>query len=62
MGGRDDIWYATNIEIYDYIKAYERLIISADGTTVYNPTDKDLWGSENGETVFIGAGKTVKIK
>ena len=24
VGGRDDIWYATNIEIYDYIAAYKQ--------------------------------------
>jgi len=28
MGGKDDIWYATNIEIYDYIAAYNQLIFS----------------------------------
>ena len=22
IGGRDDVWYATNIEIYDYVKDY----------------------------------------
>ena len=38
MGGRDDIWYATNIEIYDYVQAYERLIWTADAGRVYNPS------------------------
>ncbi len=62
MGGRDDIWYATNIEIYDYIKAYEKLITSADCCTVYNPTDTDLWFEQSGEVVCIKAGNTIKIK
>ena len=38
MGGRDNVWYATNIEIYDYIQAYYRLEWSVDMDTVYNPT------------------------
>ena len=38
MGNREDIWYATNIEIYDYVKAYERLIWTADMRRVYNPS------------------------
>ena len=37
MGGRDDVWYATNIEIYDYVKAFEGLRWSARGDRVYNP-------------------------
>ena len=51
-----------NIEIYDYIKAYERLIISADGATIYNPTDTDLWFEQSGEVICIKSGSTIKIK
>ncbi|MBQ7838973.1 MAG: polysaccharide deacetylase family protein [Lachnospiraceae bacterium] len=38
LGSREDIWYATNIEIYDYVEAYRKLIFSMDGSRVYNPT------------------------
>ncbi len=43
MGGRDDIWYAANIEICDYTRAYERLEWSADMNKVYNPTAYQIW-------------------
>ena len=43
LGGHEDIWYATNIEIYDYIDAYNRLIFSMDFTRVYNPTATELF-------------------
>ena len=43
IGGREDIWYATNIEIYDYVSAYRQLIFSADGQQVYNPTNTELF-------------------
>jgi len=43
IGGRDDIWYATNIEIYDYIHAYNQLIFSTDFSKVYNPTCTTLY-------------------
>ena len=33
---REDIWYATNMEIYEYTKAYESLVYSADVTNRYN--------------------------
>ena len=51
MGGREDIWYATNIEIYDYVTAWRSMITSADGMRIYNPTCKKLWLRWN-EKVF----------
>lgn len=51
MGGRNSIWYATNIEIYDYIDAYNRLQFSTDGKHIFNPTCRQLW-FENGEGIF----------
>ena len=43
MGGRDDIWYATNIEIIDYMDAAKRLQFSADYEKVYNPNACSVW-------------------
>ncbi|MCI9338732.1 MAG: polysaccharide deacetylase family protein [Lachnospiraceae bacterium] len=42
-GGRDDIWYATNIQICDYVQAYNRLEFSVDGSRIYNPTATELY-------------------
>ena len=57
MGGREDIWYATNIEIYDYITAWNRLHISADGRRMYNPSATPLWFRRNGQVHCIKAGE-----
>ncbi len=62
MGGRDDIWYATNIEIYDYVAAFHSLVFSADESIVYNPTLKDLWLDVDGRSVFIASGETLHIQ
>lgn len=43
MGGREDIWYATNIEIIDYMEAAKRLQFSADGEAVFNPGAGSVW-------------------
>lgn len=43
VSGNDDTWYATNIEIYEYVKAYERLEISADGKRIVNPSKIPVW-------------------
>ena len=58
-GGRDDIWYATNIEIYDYVKAYESLQTSVDNSIVHNPTAIDLWFRHKGQTHCIHGGETL---
>ncbi len=61
VGGRDDVWYATNIEVYDYVKAYESLVYSADTTLVHNPSATDVWLSYYDKQVFVPAGKTAQI-
>lgn len=43
MQGKDEIWYATNGEIYDYMQAVYRLEFSADGKMVKNPTSTTIW-------------------
>lgn len=61
IGLRDDIWYATNIEVYDYIKAYERLQTSADKTMVHNPSALDVWFAEKGKIYCVHAGETLYL-
>lgn len=61
MGGHADIWYATNIEIVDYVNAWRSLTVSADGHAWYNPTVIPLWGEHNGKIIAIGPGETVCV-
>ncbi len=63
IGNREDIWYATNIEIYDYVKAYENLQVSMDGTIVHNPSATDIWFVKDtaidAPTYCVRAGETL---
>lgn len=61
-GGHEHIWYATNIEIYDYVNAYKRLESSYDKNILYNPSIIDVWVEIEGNIYCIEAGKTVFIK
>ncbi len=61
IGSRDDVWYATNIEVYDYVKAYEDLQISADGKAIYNPSAMDVWFYEQNTTYRIKSGETILL-
>lgn len=60
MAGKDDIWYATNGEIYDYCRDFGRLFISADGSFCYNPTARTLWfGDFSGKVYSVAPGETL---
>ena len=61
LSGKDDVWYATNIEIYDYVKAYESLEYSADGTIIYNPTLYEIWFDVDGKLYSVKSGETIKV-
>lgn len=61
IGNRDDIWYATNIEIYDYVKASGQIVFSADGSIAHNPTAKDVWMQVDDKTILFPAGETIRI-
>lgn len=62
IGNRDDIWYATNIEVYDYITAYNQLQFSADGSKVYNPTAVTLYFEWDGIAYSITPGSCIQCK
>lgn len=57
ISGREDIWYATNMEIFEYIEAYNRLVWSANARYVYNPTGFTLWFAYNGKSFEIKPGE-----
>lgn len=60
-GSRDEIWYATNLEIYDYVRAFGCLIYGMGGTRVYNPTDIRVYFETDGHMLSVGSGETVEI-
>lgn len=63
LAGKEQIWYATNLQIYNYVTAQSRLQISMDETVFYNPSDLSVWVErDNREILEIPAGKTVVYK
>ncbi len=63
VGNREDIWYATNIEIVEYVNAYRSLEYSSAPKTdmVYNPTAKEIWLERYGKVFSVKPGETVKL-
>ena len=61
LGGRDDIWYASNIDICTYVLDWRRLVFSADGQTLYNPTARTLWLEHEGRQYTLAPGQTIRL-
>lgn len=61
MGGRLDIWYATNIEIVDYLGAASRLQFTVDCDRVFNPSAMPVWISIDGEIREIPPGRMCEL-
>ena len=64
LGGHDDVWYATNMEIFMYCRAFNRLKYSVDGSVITNPTDTEIWMRKgaSSEIFSIKPGETVKVE
>ncbi len=61
LADNDEIWYATNIEIYDYVQAYKSLRYSADGHMIYNPTLFTIFFDVDGTVHSVKPGETLHI-
>lgn len=62
MSGKDYIWYATNIEIYEYINATRSLEFSADGSKAYNPTLIEVFYKTADGFTSVKPGETKIVK
>ena len=62
MASRDDVWHATNMEIYDYVTAFTRLVFSLDYSMIYNPSSIDVYVRVFNKYVVAKAGETTIVK
>ena len=61
VANNDNVWYATNIEVYDYVAAYKSLIYSVSGDVIYNPTATDVWVRSDGKSIVVPARQTINL-
>lgn len=60
---KDDVWFATNGEIIEYVNAYRNLQYSGDGSLIYNPSAIDVEIMTSFKTrEIIKAGQTIKVE
>ena len=61
VAGHSDVWYCTNIELFDYEAARQRMVIAANKRTAYNPSAITVWLSVDGKQIDVPGGKTVQL-
>lgn len=61
VSNNEDIWYATNGDIYQYVAAYNCLQYSCDGNMAHNPTATTVYLEVDFKLYEIKSGDTVKF-
>lgn len=61
MGNREDVWYTTNIEIYNYVKAFNMLDFCVDMSFVHNPTATEVFFTCKNKNYSVKPGQTIKL-
>ena len=63
LEGKPSVWYATNMEIYDYVTAFRRIVTSADSRIVRNPSAQSVWLlNERNEPVEVKGGSEISLE
>ena len=61
LHGAQDIWFATNGKIADYLTALRSTRESADGKRLYNPSAQPIWFVADGKVRVAEPGKLCEI-
>lgn len=61
LSGHADVWYCTNIELFDYEDARRRVVISANRRIAYNPSALTVWLKADGRLVELRGGESVAL-
>lgn len=61
VSGLEDVWYATNIEIKDYIEAFRNLKVSIAEDMIYNPSATPIWIKVGEKVLIAEPGKILKL-
>lgn len=62
VSNQSDTWYATNIDIVDYMEAAQQLRFTTKCDMVYNPMATSIWISVNDIITEIPGGATVNLR
>jgi peptidoglycan-N-acetylglucosamine deacetylase len=62
MGKKSDIWYATAIEVADYLRAVQAAELSLTGEDITNPSELSIWVKKQGQVVELKPHEALSLK
>ena len=61
LAGKPDVWYCTNIELFDYEAARQRLVVAVNRTSVFNPSALPVTIKVDGKLRDVLPGQTISL-
>jgi hypothetical protein len=61
FAGKNDVWYCTNLELFDYEAARRRLVVAANGGSVFNPSGIQMTVLVEGKQMEVRGGETLRV-
>lgn len=61
LSSKPDVWYCTNIELFDYEAARQHIVIAANRRSAFNPSALMVSLNVDGKLIDVPAGKTVRL-
>jgi len=61
LAGKPDVWYCTNIELFDYEAARQRLVVAANRASVFNPSALAVTLNVDGKLRDVLPGQTISL-
>lgn len=61
LAGHSDVWYCTNIELFDYEAGRQRMVVAANKKTAHNPSGLAVTLKVDDRTIEVGPGATVSL-
>lgn len=61
LAGKPDVWYCTNIELFDYEAARRSMVLAANRASAFNPSALPVMLRVDGNLLEVPPGQTVKL-
>ena len=61
LSGKSDIWYCTNIALFDYEAARQRVVIAANRASAFNPSGVPVTLNVDGRLVDVAPGAVLAL-
>jgi hypothetical protein len=62
LAGHAEVWYCTNIQLWDYEAARQRMIIAANRKTAQNPSAIPVTLVADGKVIDVPPGQTISLE